>query len=212
MDKALKKRWQRKEQGIKNVSQNYAHVKRRVHLDLHCADEVTRLTALAVALILETSERVGNANSAHNGHFGITTLQKQHIRITGDKIALNYIGKSGVVQSKTVLSPILAKFLTALLKRRSPSVTQSVMAGNALIFETSTGVKITRHHVNQYLEPFGIVSKDIRTYNANETLKAELSKKQTAKEAVEKTAATIGNKPTTLKTHYILPKTVKKLK
>ena len=201
IDKALKKRWQRKQQGVKNVSQNYTDIKRRVHLDLQNASEVTRLTALAVALILETSERVGNPYSADNGHFGITTLQKQHIRINGNKVALNYIGKSGVMQSKTVLSPILAKFLTTLLARRTPSV-----------FETSTGSKITRHHVNQYLEPFGIVSKDIRTFNANETLKTELSKKQTVKEAVKKTAAKIGNKPTTLKTHYILPKIAKKLK
>ena len=201
MKDILKKRWQRKQQGVKNVSQNHADIKQRVYLDLQNANEVTRLTALAVALMLETSERVGNPHSADNGHFGITTLQKQHIKVLGSKVVLKYVAKSGVLQEKTFNNATIARILSGLLKRRTPSV-----------FELSNGVKITGQRVNAYLALFQVRSKDIRTYNANETLKTELSKKQTPKEAVIKTAAKIGNKPTTLKNHYILPKIAKKLK
>ncbi len=72
-----------------------------VSTDLKSEDEKVYLTALVVAIMQLTSERIGNAASAKNGHYGITGLRKKHVKIEGNKVTLTYKGKSGVKQEKS---------------------------------------------------------------------------------------------------------------
>ena len=58
--------------------------------------------ALAVALIDHTCERVGNPQSAKDGHFGVTVWRVKHFDMSKDTATVRYVGKSGVKHEKTI--------------------------------------------------------------------------------------------------------------
>ena len=92
----------------------------KVKGDLASDDPKKRLTALAVALIDQTYERVGNERSAkENGHHGITTLNVDHVKVSGGKATLTYTGKSGVKHKKTISDKATVKALKSALDGRS---------------------------------------------------------------------------------------------
>ena len=200
----LEKRWDDKRGSIYSLRDNIGRLKRRVLSDLYSADEKARLTALVVRLMLMTSERVGNEDSATNGHFGVTQFKKKHIDVNGNAIHLNYVGKSGVQHEKTISDERAAKLLKELLSRKSQ-----------YLFVTADGFRIKPDKVNRYLKDFDAKSKDIRGYNANRYMLMELNrigKIQDEKErpkvfnaALRKISAKIGHGPTTLRKQYLLP-------
>jgi DNA topoisomerase-1 len=200
----LDKRWGDKRDSIYSLRNNIDRLKRRVLSDLYSADEKARLTALVVRLMLMTSERIGNEDSATNGHFGVTQFKKKNIDVNGNAIHLNYVGKSGVEHEKTFSDERAAKLLKELLNRKSQ-----------YIFVTADGFRIKPNKVNRYLKDFDAKSKDIRGYNANRYMLMELNrigKIQDEKErpkvfnaALRKISARIGHGPTTLRKQYLLP-------
>jgi DNA topoisomerase IB len=146
-------------------------------------------TAAAVRLMLLTGLRVGGKDSAERtfshtvksevkgekgtkveqeGHFGISTLQKEHVRINGDKVSLSFNGKHGVSNERTITDKASAKFLKerlAGLKKGDP-VFNTNQAKTMKFIEKTTG--------NKY------ENKDLRTYQG--TKKAvELIGRRTAK-------------------------------
>jgi DNA topoisomerase IB len=162
-------------------------------------------TALAVAVILCTYERVGNETSAKNGHYGVSNLLKDHIFFSSpDYIELRYVGKSGVNQVKPIHEPSVCE----LIHKRSK--------GNKKdrLFNT------TPQQVNEYLSEFGITSKDIRTYAANKFIedatryvqcKSNADKARLYRNAATTVAGIIGNKPATLKSMYLHDSTKEKI-
>jgi DNA topoisomerase I len=55
-----------------------------------------KLCAIAVRILDETSIRVGNeAYTRDNRSFGLTTLRDGHARLSGDRVALDFVGKGG---------------------------------------------------------------------------------------------------------------------
>ena len=99
--------------------------------------------AVAVRLMMLTGLRVGGKDSAERefshtvkgakgeastkekqeGHFGITTLQKEHVRVNGDKISMSFNGKHGVKNERTITDKPTAKFMKerlATLKKGEP--------------------------------------------------------------------------------------------
>lgn len=174
-----------------------------------------RLTALAVAMIDETYSRVGNAGSAKNGHFGITTLQKEHVKFNSGGATLKYVGKSGVEQEKRIIRKPLVDALKAALKGKKK--------GDRVFCEGSSCV-VTAEDVNRFLKGHGITAKDLRGLHANEEAKKALAKirksgpklpsdakerekllKAEFKQAVEEAASKVGNKPSTLRSQYLVP-------
>ena len=200
----IEKRWDSKRDSIYNLRNNINRLKRRVLADLHSADEKARLTALVIRLMLLTSERVGNEESATNGHFGVTQFKKKHIDVIGNAIHLNYVGKSGVEHEKTVSDATAAKLLKELLNRKNP-----------FVFTTADGFRIKADRVNRYLKDFDAKSKDIRGYNANRYMLMELNRIGKIKDekerpkvfnaALRKIGAKIGHGAATLRKQYLLP-------
>jgi DNA topoisomerase-1 len=204
MEQELKQRWATKRNAIYNLRDNLERLKRRVKIDLHSPDEKDRITALIIRTMLNTSERIGNEESASNGHFGITQFKKDHIKVVGSRIRLNYVGKSGVEHEKDFSDLICAQLLKKLRIRN-----------NEFIFTTEDGFRIRPDRVNRYLKRFNVKSKDIRGFNANRMMVLELNRigkvreeKERSKlfnQALRKIAEKIGHGAPTLRKHYLLP-------
>ena len=122
MEKELKKRWQSKRESVYNLKVNIDRLKRKVKQDLFSPNEKDRLTALVIRTMLYTSERVGNGESASNGHFGVTQFKNKHIKVDGNMITLDYVGKSGVEHEKSFADGICAKMISQLLSKNNEFV------------------------------------------------------------------------------------------
>ena len=202
--KQLKARWDSKRDSIYNLRDNINRLKIQVRKDLNSSDEKSKITALIVRIMMNTSERVGNEDSAENGRFGISQLKNTHVYLRDNKIFLIYIGKSGVKHSKCFSDKPCFDILKRLKKNNKD-----------FLFITSDGFRIKPDRINRYLNNFGAKSKDIRGYNANNMMIKELCKYGKVKEQKErikifnlclkKIAEKIGHGAITLRTHYLLP-------
>lgn len=200
----LRKRWVKKEQSVYNLKENIDRLKRKVRSDLNSSNDKAMLTACIIRIMMKTSERVGNGDSARNGHFGITELKPKHVTITGNQVTLKYKGKSGVEHEKSFSDEAVASILKDLKRRMSIK-----------LFTTSDGFEIKADRVNRYLKPFDAKAKDIRGYNCNEymmkelqsigNVKQEKERPKVFNEALRKVAKKIGHGPATLRKHYLLP-------
>lgn len=189
----------------------------QVKKDLKSKDLKTRLTALAVALIDKTYERVGNDGSAKDGHFGVTVWQAKHVSFSGNKATISYVGKSGVKQSKTVNDAAAIKVLKEALQGKSG--TDDVFTCKAKGGEVS----VIADDVNDYL-PEGITAKDLRGLHANEEMLTSLKEirskgpklpsdhkkrekilKEEFSRALDQAAEVVGHEASTLSSQYLVP-------
>jgi hypothetical protein len=196
---------------LEGLRSNIAKVRAQVAKDLKSGDPDKALTALAIALIDETYERVGNDESADDGHFGVTGWQKDHVSFGKGKATISYVGKAGVKQKKTVKSQALVKALRDAYEG---------CEGDDL-FCHATG-RVTATKVNAYLKRFGVTAKDLRGFHANREMQERLRAarkgalpedpkervkklKDEFKKALEETASAVGHEPSTLKSQYLVP-------
>ena len=174
-------------------------------------NEKDALTALVIAVVLKTAERIGNEESSDNGRYGVTMLKKKHITISGNTVTLSYVGKSGTPQDKSFTDETIAAALKKAIKN-SPS---------SFIFTTSEGFQIRADRVNAYLEDnYQVTAKDIRELLSNQYLidklktltpeKNEQDRTKQFKEAVKYAAEKVGHGAPTAKKHYVLPELEKK--
>jgi len=210
----LAKRIEKKKKAVNTLVKDICKVRLGYRKDMHSDDEKLALTAMAVAIIDKTAERVGNDGSAKKGHFGITGLQCRHVKQIGKRnvsknwVSLEYIGKSGVCQSKSLTDPDVARIMRKRIKRCKKKTEP--------VFQTSDGFKIKADKVNRYLARFGITAKDIRGYQANRLmseelkcykgqLKGEKERKTAFMKSLRKVAGKVGHTAATLRKHYLLP-------
>ena len=205
---------QKKIEHVKKLEKSLSRLKDKINKDLKSDDIQTRLTALIVGLIDKTYERVGNDESAENGHYGITGLKVKHLTFGDGKVTLQYVGKSGVKHKKQINNKPIVDALKNSIKNKDK---------DDYIFYKD-GTKLNGVHVNKYLEPFKITAKDIRCFYANKIMRQILKrirnekgklptdkkeknklKDKEFKEALEETAKIIGHESATLKKHYLLP-------
>lgn len=207
-EKILAKRWVKKREHIHQLSNDIHRLRLNITKTLNEgieSNEKTFLTALVIALQLKTGERVGNKASASNGHKGVTGLCKSNIEVVGDKVHLNYIGKSGVKHEKSFSDKTIAKALKQALKN-SP---------NKFVFTTKDGYTVSDDRVNRYLSDYSITSKDMRGYFANHNIISRLKKlpidenenkrKRVFNNVVRNVAQKVGHGSATLKKHYMIP-------
>ena len=73
--------------------------------------------ALAVRLLEASCIRVGNDEYVRaNGSYGLTTLRKRHVRVTGALIRFDFIGKSNIKHQVELVDPELARLVRGLWK------------------------------------------------------------------------------------------------
>lgn len=163
------------------------------------------LVALCIAIMLRTFERVGNEKSASNGHVGVSGLKKDQVTIIGNKIILEYTGKSGVEHHKMFSDAIISKSLKKAIKNST----------NECVFCTSYGLLIKASMINSYLSKFNVSSKDARAFGANNLIikklnevepeDTEFKRKKQFNKIARFVAKKVGHGLATLKKHYMLP-------
>ena len=215
-DRQVANRHRDKAERVEGLRGKIGDLRKRVKKDLKSDDPSSRLTALAVALIDETYERVGNDTSADNGHYGVTGWTMDHVSFSkdGKRATFRYVGKSGVEHEKTVEDAAILSALKACCGKKAK--TDPVLSDG--------DVRITSRMVNEYLREFDITAKDLRGYHANremqERLRAIRSKgsklpkprkerdailKDEFKQALEGAAEAVGHEAATLRTQYLVP-------
>lgn len=214
-DRQVALRHREKAKQVEKLRKSMGDLRQKVRSDLTAKDPKKRLTALAVALMDETYERVGNSESAEErGHYGVTTWRVDHVTFSDSKATLKYTGKSGVKHTKEVTDAKVVKALREAVKGKSKD--DEILCGEEC--------NITAQDVNDYLDPFGVTAKDLRGYHANrdmqERLKAvrkggpklpedkkerEKLLKEEFQKALEGTAEAVGHEASTLRSQYLVP-------
>ena len=205
-DEEIKERWDKKKEHLGVLANVIRKIRYNVSVGLKSEDEKEFLTSLVVAIMDKTGERIGNENSAEEGHVGITGLTKDHVTVTGNSVLLQYVGKSGVEHEKSFCDDAIADGLKRAIKN-SPEDN---------IFCTSDGFKIKADKVNRFLQEFSISAKDIRGFSVNkwvtEKIKAltEIEEEPTKRKRqfnkiLKFVAKKIGHGAPTLKKHYLMP-------
>jgi len=213
-ERQVANRHREKAERIEKLRGNLHKLVAQVKKDLKSKDPHTRLCALAVGLMNDTYERVGNEESAKDGHVGVTGWTPEHVKFSGSKATFSYVGKSGVKQTKETSDAGLVAALKEAVKDKQKGDT---------LFVYDDG-KVDASAVNEYLKPFDITAKDIRGLHANKEmqtrLKAIRSKggdlpedkkergkklKDEFKKALEEAAEAVGHEPSTLKSQYLVP-------
>lgn len=213
-ERQVANRHREKSERLDKLMGNIDKLEAKLKKDLSSDDIQTRLTALAVALINDTYERVGNEDSADEGHFGVTGWLKKHVSFSGGKAHLKYVGKSGVKQDKTVDDKDLVSALKEAAEGKDP---------DDPLFDCDD-CTITPDEVNEYLEPFDVTAKDLRGYHANREMMERLADiradgpelprdrkerdeilKAEFKKALEATSDAVGHEASTLRSQYLVP-------
>ena len=192
--------------------ENYKKMMNSVKRDLFSEGETKeKQIAMALMLVIDCGIRIGSEKYRdENESFGATTLEPRHIKIKGDTISVDFIGKKGVKNTGKCRSKRLSRNLRN--KKRT-------LNKNEPIFTYRRGNKwysLKSSDVNKYLKNFGnFSSKNFRTWVANlsfisEILKcviptSENLKKKNINEALQKTAHKLNNTATVCKKNYIDP-------
>lgn len=112
--------------------------------------------ALMFLIMKNTHIRVGNEIYVQSGSYGLTTLEKRHVRLIGNRVVLEFIGKKGVPQK---LQCSLEPQEVGYLKTRLASI------------KTHDRVfRVTSKEMNEYLKKVmgdDFTCKDFRTYASN---------------------------------------------
>jgi len=200
---------------VEKMKTSIGKLRSKVKKDLRSDDPEKKLTALAVALIDHTYERVGNDTSAEErGHFGVTGWQRGHLSFGKGGVTISYTGKSGVKHKKKVSD--------TSIKNALRDAYEAVEGEDASIFEWEGG-RVTAEKVNAYLEPFDVTAKDLRGFHANRVMAEKLREERKAggelpsdkkgktkalkaefKKALEATAEAVGHEASTLKNQYLV--------
>lgn len=174
-----------------------------------------QVVAAAVALLDLGMFRIGSDQYAEdNGSYGLTTLEKSHVRPDGAGIAFEYAAKSGQQVEVTVRDKRVVDVLTKLRARRSGP--QRLMAYR----DGSQWRDVTAAEVNEYIRERldgDYTAKDFRTWRANVIAawflaeapagsKTARTKSVTA--AMREVSAHLGNTPAVARASYVDPRVV----
>ena len=180
---------------------------------------LTREKALAVAfrLLDRGAFRIGGeAYAARHETYGLATLRKDHLRITGDgTLTFRYRAKSGLEQLLELRDEDLLSPLTTLRRRRGGGV-------ELLAYRNGRGwVDLSTSDVNGYIKDLlgpDASAKDFRTWRGTVLAAVSLARAEdvttarrrqaAVREAVKRVAADLGNTPAVSRVSYINPQVI----
>ena len=144
----------------KNLAKGIENVKAHIVKDMQSKEHKTKRIATACYLIYRTAMRVGDEKDPDEADtVGATTLRKEHIKLTGNTIEFDFLGKDSVRWQESIPAEGLDKQFHDNLKEliSNKKDTQE-------IFDD-----ITSRHVNAYYSTLvkGLTAKVFRTYLAS---------------------------------------------
>jgi DNA topoisomerase I len=177
-----------------------------------------RACAVAVRLLDLGYFRIGNDVYADtHGSFGLTTLQRQHVRKQGRTMLFCFMGKSGIEHSITIDDPAAVRALETMRRRRGPA-DQRLLAWK----ERGRWHDLDSGHVNDYVRRatgMEATAKDFRTWHAtviaatalaetDEPGESKASRKRAEVAAMKEVAEFLGNSPALARSSYVDPRVV----
>lgn len=178
-----------------------------------------RAAAAAVRLLDVGYFRIGNdAYADAHGSFGLTTLERRHVRRRQQQMIFSFVGKSGVSHTISVDDPAVIDALEVMRRRRDDS--PRLMAYK----QGRRWRELTSTDVNAYLaDLFGgeLTAKDFRTWHATviaaevlalseEAGNSKASRSRAVQQAVREVAGYLGNTPTVARSSYIDPRVIER--
>ena len=145
-----------------------------------------------------------------NKSYGVTTLLNEHIKIKGDTVTLDFIGKKGVQNKCLVKNKKLSKNLK--LKKRTLNKKDRIFTYR----KKNKYYNLKSSDVNKYLKQFGNFSaKNFRTWIANlefitlllknDEITSLNQRKKIINESIESIANKLHNTKSVCKSNYIDP-------
>ena len=176
-----------------------------------------RACAAAVRLLDLGYFRIGNDVYAdENGSFGLTTLERRHVRRRQDRLVFAFVGKSGVEHEIEIDDRVVIEAIEVMRRRRG---------GDLRLLSYKDGRSwrsVLPDLVNAYLrEATGLeaTAKDFRTWHATVLAAAALaetpepgetqaSRKRAVAGAMKEVSSFLGNTPTLARSAYVDPRVV----
>jgi DNA topoisomerase I len=176
-----------------------------------------RAAAAAVRLLDLGYFRIGSDSYADsNGSFGLTTLEKRHVRRSSGRLVFCFTGKSGVEHTVEIDDPLAVAAVETMRRRRG--------GGDRLLAyrDGRRWSPLDAASVNDYLrETVGaeITAKDFRTWHAtvlaavslastDEPGESKASRKRAVCQAMVEVSEYLGNTPTIARSSYVDPRVV----
>jgi DNA topoisomerase I len=188
--------------------------------------------ALSSASVLATSVRLidvgyfrigSDVYADEHGSYGLTTLERRHVRRRGDLMVFSFTGKSGVEHVVEVDDPLLVEVIGRLRRRRG---------GGDRLLAWKNGTRwrsVDAKDVNDYLrEVFDaeVTAKDFRTWHATVLAAAALAaadrlpgvepkelltktaRRRAVRAAIVEVAEYLGNTPAIARKSYVDPRVI----
>lgn len=173
-----------------------------------------RVVAGVVRLIDRQFFRVGNTAYARSGSFGVTTVRREHVRVSTEALLFDFAGKSGRRHRRRVRDPRVARLVARLMELPGPEVFR-------FFDEDGLVHRLDSRHVNAYVkqhmgEEFS--AKDFRTWGGTliaasrlfelgpEELRDARTAEAARREAVRAAAEQLGNTVAVARESYIDPR------
>jgi DNA topoisomerase IB len=176
-----------------------------------------RVLAAAFRLLDLGFFRVGGESYAEsNGTYGLATMRRRHVRVTGDLVVFDYVAKSGKKRVQAVVDESVRKVVVSLLRRDDPSK-------ELLAYKDRDGWHdVTSADINAYLrEVLGeeVSAKDFRTWHATVLTAVGLAvstqaptsasaRKRAVSRVITEVSEYLGNTPTVCRSSYIDPRLI----
>ncbi len=174
-----------------------------------------KVLATVVRLLETTLIRVGNEEYAReNQHYGLTTLQNEHVDVGRNEIRFHFTGKSGVEHSIGLKDPRLARIVGKLRDLPGHELFQYVNEHGERRIIGSADVNAYLHEITG--EHF--TAKDFRTWAGTvlaafalrefEAFDSQTQAKKNVVHAIEQVAERLGNTPSVCRKCYVHPSVI----
>ena len=176
-----------------------------------------RASAAAVRLLDLGYFRIGSdAYADTNGSFGLTTLEKRHVRSRNGRLMFSFTGKSGIEHSIEIDDADVLAALERMRRRRGGG--DRLLAYQRSRFWTALDATAVNLYLRELLGG-DLTAKDFRTWHAtvlaatalamsDEPGDTKRSRQRAVKAAVAEVAEYLGNTPTIAKNSYIDPRVI----
>jgi DNA topoisomerase-1 len=209
-------RAQREEEKFRRVvefGEALPHLRRRVRADLKGSSlERQRVLAAMVRLIDQGFFRIGNDKSAASeSTYGLTTIRGSHVKVDGEIVLFDYVGKWRKKHKRAVADRHVAAVVAELKKNKATELFQFSQNGRA--------VDVKDRHVNEYIQTIigrDFTAKDFRTWAGTLLCSIALAmqgqgpskaeRKRRMRKAIAATAEQLGNTPAVCRSSYICPR------
>ena len=171
---------------MKKLVRDYNKIAKQVKKDFKSRDEITKMSAVITAVIMETGIRPGKAGNGkavtQNGEevfietFGAITLGPAHVKFVRANFAeLKFIGKKTSVNTAEIGDAVIIKALDDYVQK-------ALKSGSKFVFVTKKGIQFTYADLQRYFhENFDdLAPTDFRKLKATETVLASLRNEQVA--------------------------------